>query len=105
MQKVTFVQNATESLTQYSQDRLNEVVEMMLQLPSLRIELVAYGDHSGNIEYNKRVSERRANTVKKCLLNAGIEKSRISIRYFQEVPANSKQPEVKSRAVEFLVIN
>ncbi|MCU0429059.1 MAG: OmpA family protein [Cytophagaceae bacterium] len=106
-QRVTFIQNATESLTEYSTHKLEEIADMMRMLPSLRIEMRVYGNFNGNKEYNKRVSARRSETVFKKLIEMGVEKSRIKIEYFVPVPAETPPSlyDQKSRTVEFIVLN
>ncbi len=106
--KVHFVQNMTGSLTDYSMMRVQEVVELMMKFPDIKMKIVVYGDYSGNLSYNKALSKERAETVYKLMIAKGIAKDRLQIESFKENP-NSKieTPEIvdlKNRCVEFVVV-
>lgn len=46
--------------------------------PNSKVEVRGYADETGSADYNKKLSQRRADTAAKLLVNAGIDKSRIS---------------------------
>ena len=70
-----------------------------------RIELGGYADSTGKAEYNVRLSERRAESVRQALIEAGVEASRLSTRGFgASDPVASNETEAgraKNRRVEF----
>lgn len=70
-----------------STDQLDELVELMDEYPEIQIELLAHTDRNGSVEYNKNLSERRANSVLKYLVNKGINEKRLTKKgYGMDVP-------------------
>jgi len=51
--------------------------EIMEEYPSLVIELSSHTDAQGTSNYNKRLSQRRANSAARWLTKAGLDKDRI----------------------------
>ena len=70
-----------------------------------RIELGGYADSTGRAEYNVRLSERRAESVRQALTEAGVDASRLSTRgYGASDPVASNDSEAgraRNRRVEF----
>jgi peptidoglycan-associated lipoprotein len=56
---------------------LNFLLEIMNQYPDLIIELSSHTDNRGNDEFNKALSQRRAESAKQWLLKKGINQTRI----------------------------
>lgn len=56
---------------------LNFLLEIMNQYPDLVIELSSHTDNRGNDEFNKALSQRRAESAKQWLLKKGINQTRI----------------------------
>jgi peptidoglycan-associated lipoprotein len=56
---------------------LNFLLEIMNQYPDLIIELSSHTDNRGNDEFNKGLSQRRAESAKQWLLQKGINQTRI----------------------------
>lgn len=46
--------------------------------PSASVDVIGYADEIGNPNYNKELSQKRANVVKDILVNAGIDASRLN---------------------------
>ncbi|HZP42261.1 MAG TPA: OmpA family protein [Candidatus Binatia bacterium] len=61
---------------------LDEIVKTMRDNPSLRVVVEGHTDAIGSDAYNQRLSERRANAVKRYLVAQGIDASRIDTRGF-----------------------
>ncbi|NOY37180.1 MAG: OmpA family protein [Chlorobi bacterium] len=59
--------------------KVKELVRIMNEHPDLSIELLGYTDAKGSTAYNKRLALRRAREVRKALLNAGIDASRVKV--------------------------
>ena len=57
-----------------SASALDELVVLLKENPNVTIELSAHTDYKGSAEYNKRLSQRRAESVVKYLTEHGIEK-------------------------------
>jgi outer membrane protein OmpA-like peptidoglycan-associated protein len=63
---------------------LDDAVQTLRQNPSLRVEVSGHTDSVGSDKYNQRLSERRADAVKRYLVQQGIEASRIDARGYGE---------------------
>jgi outer membrane protein OmpA-like peptidoglycan-associated protein len=67
------------TLRQEGKDLLNaEVVEKMKAHPEIKLmRITGYTDRIGSDSYNQKLSERRANSVKRYVVSQGIEESRL----------------------------
>ena len=65
-------------LTPESTESLDKLVEMMNQNPNITIELSAHCDYRGNDSYNQRLSQRRAESVVRYLIEHGIKDDRLT---------------------------
>lgn len=69
----------SSKVSKQSAGSVNFIATYMKQNPSANIELIGYADEIGNSEYNKTLSEKRAQSVKDVLVASGIGEGRISI--------------------------
>ncbi len=70
-----------------SETALDELVKLLDENPNVTIELSAHCDYKGSAEYNKLLSQRRAETVVRYLIAHGIAKDRLSpVGYGKEKP-------------------
>ena len=66
---------------------LDELVGLLQENPHVTIELSAHCDYKGSAEYNKRLSQRRAETVVDYLVAHGIARARLTpMGYGKEKP-------------------
>lgn len=65
-------------LTPESTEALDKLVDMMNQNPNITIELSAHCDYRGNDNYNQRLSQRRAESVVRYLIEHDINKDRLT---------------------------
>ncbi len=65
-------------LTPESTEALDKLVDMMNENPNITIELSAHCDYRGNDDYNQRLSQRRAESVVRYLIQHGIAKDRLT---------------------------
>jgi outer membrane protein OmpA-like peptidoglycan-associated protein len=65
-------------LTPESTEALDKLVEMMNENPSITIELSAHCDYRGNDDYNQRLSQRRAESVVRYLIEHDIAQDRLT---------------------------
>ena len=66
---------------------LDQLVALLKENPNVTIELSAHTDYKGSSEYNKRLSQRRAESVVKYLAEHGIENDRLTpVGYGKEQP-------------------
>lgn len=75
------------TLTPASTQALDTLVALLKENSHVTIELSAHCDYKGNSEYNKRLSQRRAQSVVDYLIAHGIEKDRLTpVGYGKERP-------------------
>jgi outer membrane protein OmpA-like peptidoglycan-associated protein len=87
---------------------LNKLESMMSENTGLQIEISGHTDNIGTKEYNKMLSQRRANAVKDYLVKKGVDARRITaVGYGEEKPLASNDDEKEgrelNRRVEFKV--
>lgn len=63
-----------------SLDELNRLAENLLRQPQLALLITGYSDSLGDEQYNVKLSEFRANTVKSYLVGRGLPASRITVQ-------------------------
>ena len=68
------------TLTPASTKALDELTALLKENPNVTIELSAHCDYKGSAEYNKRLSQRRAQSVVDYLIAHGIAKDRLTPR-------------------------
>lgn len=61
-----------------SESTLNELYQMLSNNPDIKIKIIGHTDSDGDLNFNKDLSVRRANSVLKWLTNKGIKASRLS---------------------------
>ncbi|XYH92570.1 OmpA family protein [Sorangium sp. So ce1128] len=85
---------------------LDAVVEVLQQNPKIKIEIQGHTDNKGAAAYNKKLSDRRAASVKKYLVAKGIDEARLTSKgYGMEqpiVPNTSDQNRALNRRVQFV---
>lgn len=66
------------TLTEESQARIDAIIGKLSTHPEVRIEAYAYTDNIGSAQYNRRLSEWRAQAMKQILINAGLDRQHIT---------------------------
>jgi len=61
--------------------KVNAVARVMKDNPDMRIMVVGFADKSGSDNYNMKLSERRANEVKRLLVRKGVAEDRIDVDF------------------------
>ena len=88
-----------------SYPELDRLIQLMLDVPSLKIELSGHTDNVGNDEYNLNLSQRRADAVRAYLTSRGVDKSRVlAVGYGESKPLDSndtKDGRANNRRTEF----
>ncbi len=107
LKNVLFKRGTSEFLAS-SYDELNLVAEMMLNNPTMVIELAGHTDNVGNPSLNKRLSQERVDAVINYLVEKGIDSARLSgTGYGGAKPIASNASEATrrlNRRVEFIVV-
>ncbi len=93
-QKIFFSKNSY-NLTRNSVKELKKVAAILKSNNSLKLTIEGHSDNTGPAEFNKMLSQRRADAVKKFLMDNGINHARLqSIGYGQDRPvADNSTPE------------
>lgn len=80
------------TLRDSSKTSLDKLVGLLKENPNVTIELSAHCDYKGSAEYNKRLSQRRAESVVAYLIAHGIAADRLSpVGYGKERPKKIKK--------------
>ena len=75
------------SLRKESETALDELVKLLEQNPNVTIELSAHCDYKGSDAYNKKLSQNRAETVVRYLIEKGIKADRLTpVGYGKQKP-------------------
>lgn len=74
-------------LTDTTGSRLNELAQVLANMPDIHIQLDGFADERGAAEYNLKLSEKRVESVRDLLRTAGIDENRIHIAAHGEAPA------------------
>ncbi|PZR19369.1 MAG: flagellar motor protein MotB [Flavobacterium psychrophilum] len=85
---------------------INFLIKYLKENPSSSADVIGYADEIGNSDYNKQLSQRRAENVKKILVDSGIDASRLNIIGNGEdasVNKNNKQARQVVRRVTFII--
>ncbi len=87
---------------------LDALYELMVKKPSFKVLIEGHTDNAGKVESNKKLSQARADAVKKYLEDKGIDGTRITAKGFgsSKPVADNKTPEgkAKNRRVEFTIL-
>lgn len=80
------------TLRDFSKTALDKLVALLKENPHVTIELSAHCDYKGSAEYNKRLSQRRAEAVVAYLIAHGIAADRLTpVGYGKERPKKIKK--------------
>jgi outer membrane protein OmpA-like peptidoglycan-associated protein len=72
------------NLTKNAIELLYPVADLMKTRPELKLQILAHADSRGGKEYNMKLSEMRASSAVKYLVNKGINPARITTKAFGE---------------------
>ncbi|MCS6821994.1 MAG: OmpA family protein [Microscillaceae bacterium] len=79
--QINFETNS-DVITRASYPELDAIVALMKEYPLAKFRIEGHTDNQGNPTFNKDLSQRRANAVKKYFVDKGIDASRISAQGF-----------------------
>ncbi|MCC7540347.1 MAG: OmpA family protein [Deltaproteobacteria bacterium] len=85
---------------------LDTVAQVMRDYPTITVEIQGHTDSRGNDDYNLRLSDQRAASVRDYLMRAGIDASRMTSRGYGEtrpIESNStNEGRARNRRVQFI---
>jgi len=67
--------------------KLRELATSLSTMPDIYIQLDGFADERGDLDYNQRLSARRAEHVRDVLISSGVDESRIKLAAHGESPA------------------
>ncbi|MDH5608326.1 MAG: OmpA family protein, partial [Cyclobacteriaceae bacterium] len=98
----------SDHLDEISYTELQRVVELMMENPTLRVEIDAHTDDVGSDVYNQNLSERRAESVVRFLIENKIDKGRFVARGLGEsepdFPNDTEENRAKNRRVVLKIL-
>jgi len=104
--KILFQSNKA-SLKKDSYQLLNTLLQTLQECHVSEVEIAGHTDSTGLVDYNKRLSNLRAASVKRYLIKKGFDKTKIkAIGYGATKPIasnKSKEGRAKNRRIEFIV--
>ena len=87
---------------------LQRLANLLIENPSIRLEISGHTDNIGSYKANKKLSESRAKKVVDYIISKGVNKNRLEYKgySFNQPIANNNTSEgrAKNRRVEFKVI-
>jgi OmpA-OmpF porin, OOP family len=96
------------TLTKASLPVLDQAVKVLVEFPSVRIEISGHTDNSGGRDTNMRLSQKRAEAVAKYLVEHGVDSARIVTRGAgpdEPIDSNStREGRANNRRIEFRVL-
>ena len=108
LQPVYFAINQ-HTLSPDARSTLDQNAELLRRHASVTVEIQANCDERGNVEYNRELGRKRAEMVRRYLMERGVDENRIAIRNFgEERPADRGHDEPswsKNRRVDFQIIS
>lgn len=93
---------------------LSKILDVMLQNPTIKIDIRSHTDSRNTAEYNERLSERRALSSKSWLIKNGIKASRLSAKGYGEYQlvnkcadgvACTEEEHQANRRSEFIIVS
>jgi outer membrane protein OmpA-like peptidoglycan-associated protein len=91
-----------------SQSELAKLVELLQRNPRMKIEISGHTDNVGTFAYNLELSENRAKSVMQFLVEAGVDKNRISHKgYADTMPVDTNESDsgrANNRRTEFKIL-
>ena len=91
-------ESGSSALTPDSYAILDQVVKSLKAYPEMRVEIAGYTDDVGAEDLNLKLSQKRADTVARYLVNAGISADRIVAKGFGEADPVASNKNAAGRA-------
>ncbi len=108
LKQTVYFRTARAVIKPVSYALLNEVAKALADHSKLRVRIEGHTDSRGGARYNKRLSHRRANSVRNYLIRRGVSADRMIAKgYGEAVPIadnRTKAGRSQNRRVEFVII-
>jgi outer membrane protein OmpA-like peptidoglycan-associated protein len=107
LRQTVYFDTARASIKRVSYPLLNEVAQVLKDNPKIEVRIEGHTDSRGKDAYNLRLSDDRAASVRRYLIQRGIDESRmVSKGYGERVPIadnRTKAGRGQNRRVEFVI--
>ena len=107
LQNIQFEFNSS-ALTADSQAGIQMLTEFLQRNPELKVELAGHTDNVGNAQYNQKLSADRAESVRKALVDNGINENRLTARGYGATkpvaPNDTDEHRALNRRTEMTII-
>ena len=108
LQNIQFEYNSS-ALTEDSQAGIQMLVGFLQRNPDLRVELAGHTDNVGSESYNMKLSAERAESVRRALVDQGVDESRLTSRGYGAsqpiAPNDTEEHRALNRRTEMIIIN
>lgn len=74
-------------------ERVRDIARTLASMPDVHVKIDGYSDERGDAEYNRELSQRRAEHVRDVLVSSGLKASRIRLDAHGESPAVDASPD------------
>lgn len=97
------------SLKKAGELELNRLAKLLIQQSKMKIQIAGHTDNKGSESYNQKLSENRANTVYKYLIEQGVSPKRLDYKGFGEqkpiTENDTEEGRAENRRVEFEILS
>ncbi len=87
---------------------LDEIVKLLKENPTVIVEIQGHTDNTGSLDFNMKLSQKRAEAVKQYLVGHGIEEDRLIAKGYGPTrpvaPNDTPENRAKNRRVEIVVL-
>ena len=108
LQNIQFEFNSS-ALTADSKAGIQMLTEFLQRNPELKVELAGHTDNVGNAQYNQKLSAERAESVRKALVDNGINENRLTARGYGATkpiaPNDTDEHRALNRRTEMIIID
>ena len=80
--KETLFEFNSSKILEYNHENLDVVADFLKENKNISVKVEGHTDNNGSAEYNQKLSEKRAESVKQYLVDKGVEASRITTEGF-----------------------
>ena len=107
LNKIEF-ETASAVITPNGEAIIVKIAEVLKKYPNIKVEIAGHTDSAGNKEFNQKLSQQRADSVKEELIKQNIDSSRLTAKGYGDskplVTKGDSQDIQENRRVEFHII-
>jgi len=108
LKQTVFFDTRKATIKRVSFPLLNDVAKALTDYPTIKVRIEGHTDSRGKDAFNKKLSQKRAESVRKYLIRKGIDAARMTaVGFGEEVPIadnRTKDGRAQNRRVEFFIV-